>query len=356
LYVRSLGITGRRVAAMLALGVGCAVATPAAYAGSGTPPPLPGPEKPGTNATFGIQPAGPKGVDARSYFTFDATPGAVVVDDVAVTNYSVKPLTLSMYSTDAENTVSGDFALLPQTQQPHDIGGWMTLPPYVVHLNVPARHRVIVPFRLAVPASATPGDHVGGIAVTLTSSVTSPSGQRLRLLQSVGARVFLRVSGPLTPRLAVTHLNVRYHGSVNPAHLGDAVISYVVANTGNVALGGRPHVSVGGLFADKTASHLRDVKLLLPGSSVTEHVTLHGVLPQIVMSAHVSVRALVIPGTSQPPTRSFEASRHFFAIPWALLVLLVALVAVVYVVRVVRERLAATRAVGRHRALEGGAA
>lgn len=353
-YVRSLGITGRRVAAMLALGIGCAVATPAAYAGSN--PPLPGPGKPGTNATFGIQPSGPKGVDARSYFTFNATPGAVVVDNVAVTNYSVKPLVLSMYSTDAENTTSGDFALLPQTQQPHDIGAWMTLPPYVAHLDVPARHRVIVPFRLAVPLSAAPGDHVGGLAVTLTSTVTSPSGQRLRLLQSVGVRVFLRVSGPLTPRLAVTHLKVHYVGSANPVHLGDAVVSYVVANTGNVALGGRPHVSVGGLLTGKTASHLPDVKLLLPGASVAEHVTLRGVLPQVVMSAHVSVRALVIPGTSQPPTRSFDASRHFFAIPWAFLVLLVAAAAAVYAVRVVRERLAAARATGRHRALEGGAA
>jgi hypothetical protein len=341
---------------MLALGTATWVATPAAYAGSKPPPPLPGPGKPGTNATFGIQPSGPKGVDARSYFTFNATAGAVVVDNVAVTNYSTKPLVLSMYATDAENTMSGDFALLPQTQQPRDIGAWLTLPPYVAHLSVPARHRLIVPFRLAVPPSATPGDHVGGVAVTLTSSVTSPSGQRLRLLQSVGARVFLRVSGPLTPRLAVTHLTVHYRGSANPAHRGDAVVSYVVANTGNVALGGRQHVSVGGLFTSDTASHLPDVKLLLPGASVAEHVTLHGVLPQIVMTAHVSVRALVIPGTSQPPTKSFGASRHFFAIPWAFLGLVLGLVIVVSLARVWRTRLAGARSVGRHRALEGGMA
>ncbi|MDQ1748162.1 MAG: hypothetical protein QOD07_2425, partial [Frankiaceae bacterium] len=352
---RLIRSTGRRVAACLALGIVTGVATPtsAAFAAGG---PLPGPQRPGNNATFGIQPAGPKGVDARSYFTFNATPGAVVVDDVAVTNYSVKPLVLSMYSTDAVNTISGDFALLPQTQRPHDIGAWMTLPPYVAHLAVPARHRVIVPFRVAVPPTATPGDHVGGIAVTLTSTVTSPSGQRLRLLQSVGTRLFLRVSGPLTPRLSVTHLSVHYDGSLNPVKLGGAVISYVVTNTGNVALGGRPHVSVSGLLADKTAAHLPDLKLLLPGSSVTEHATLHGVLPQFVMSAHVSVRALVIPGTSQPPTQAFTASRHFLAIPWALLALIAALAFAAFLVRVWRTRLAAARAVGRHRALEGSAA
>lgn len=344
---------GRRVAAVLALVFLTVLAAPASYASS---KPLPGPRNPGTNATFGIQPAGPKGVDARSYFTFNATPGAVVADYVAVTNYSTKPLRLSMYATDAVNTISGDFALLPQTQRPRDVGSWISLPSYAGRLAVPARHRVIVPFRLAVPASATPGDHVGGIAVTLTSSVTSPSGQRLKLLQSVGSRVFLRVSGPLRPRLSITHLQVHYRGSANPVHLGDVVVSYVVTNTGNVALGGRQHVKVQGLFADKTAPRQPDIKLLLPGSSVTEHATIHGVFPQIRMSADVSVRALVIPGSVQPPTKPFTATAGFFAIPWALLLFLVAVAVAVRLAYAWRARLAAAGQGGRHRALGENAA
>ena len=73
-----------------------------------------------------------------------------------------------------------------------------------------------------MPADATPGDHIGVITATLVSSVISKSGQRLHLLQTVGTRIFLRVSGPLHPSLKVTGLAVDYQGTLDPIGTGKA--------------------------------------------------------------------------------------------------------------------------------------
>src|SRR5262245_36465828 len=96
------------------------------------------------NATFGIQPSGPEEPDGRGFFTIAATAGAHVSDHLAVRNYSRSPLTLTLQTSDAVNTPTGDFGLLPAGQPRKDVGAWISLPPSVGPVTVPARGMVVV--------------------------------------------------------------------------------------------------------------------------------------------------------------------------------------------------------------------
>jgi hypothetical protein len=281
--------------------------------------------------TFGVQPAGPKKPDGRGYFSFSVTPGARLEDHFAVTNYSTQRLTLTVHTSDALNTPGGDFALLPPNQSSKDVGTWIKLPASRLTISVPARGFLIVPFSVAIPQNATPGDHVGGVIVTLESFAKTKTGQRYRLLQNVGSRMFVRVSGTLHPGLAVEGVTVRYHGTVNPIGRGRAVVTFTVRNIGNVALGGRQSVRISGLFGfGSSAVALRPLGVLLPGFSVKESAQVRGVVPQVWMTARVSITPLVLPGSVQTVNGPFQASVHFMAIPWIWLAILVLLIVAIW--------------------------
>jgi hypothetical protein len=283
----------------------------------------------GAVVTFGVQPSGPTKADARGYFDFSSTPGGQLVDHIAVTDYAYQPLTLTLHASDALNTAQGAFALAPPNQPAKDVGSWIKFSLPQPTIVVPPRGVRIIEFQLAVPKNATPGDHAGGIVVTLQSIARSKSGQQYQLLQSVGSRLFLRVSGPLHPALAISGLTAQYGGTLNPVGSGHVDISYTVQNTGNVALGGRQNVSVTGLFGSKRSAHgVAPLQLLLPGSSVKEHVKLSDVFPELSMTAHVSIAPLILPGSVQSLPTSYHASTGFRAVPWTLIAIIVVVVAV----------------------------
>lgn len=153
--------------------------------------------------TFGIEPASATKPDGRPDFTFGATPGATLLDHVAVVNYSTVPLALQVYATDALTTTNGSFGLPPVTAAPKTVGTWITLPARVVTVHVPAKSSkapgfVIVPFRLAIPLAATPGDNAGGIVASLQTKGRNSTGQDVILNQRLGTRVFVRIAGALT--------------------------------------------------------------------------------------------------------------------------------------------------------------
>jgi Bacterial protein of unknown function (DUF916) len=287
--------------------------------------------------TFGIQPAGLGVVDGRGYFTYSATPGAHLSDHAAILNYSDKPLTLSVAVTDAVSTSTGGFALLTDDQQAKDVGTWISFPAAMRTITVPARTTAKagerdVPLSVVIPTNASPGDHVGGITVSLQSLAKSPNGSTYKLVQRVGARVFVRVSGPLRPQLTIEKLAAAYGGTLNPFGRGRVTVTYVVHNTGNVALGGAQSVQVSGMFGGtRNATAVAQIPLLLPGFSIPVTVVVPGVFPSFRESATVSISPLKVAGSVLPPAGPWTASTSFWAIPWPLLLLLLLLVLVIVV-------------------------
>ncbi|MEU3980959.1 DUF916 domain-containing protein [Streptomyces sp. NPDC026672] len=340
--------SARRIAAVLAA---CLLAVlPATHASAAAP------GAGGTGrTTFGVQPSAAKKPDARPNFSYGATPGARVTDHIAVFNYGGKPLTLRLYAQDAFTTADGGFDLFAANHRPADAGSWIEVGRSRV--KVPARSRVIVPFTLRIPQKATPGDHVGGIVASLAADATDKKGDRVAVDQRVGARVYLRVAGELTPRLAVEDLRTVYHGTANPFGTGSATITYTLRNTGNVRLAAHQTVSVrDGLGGTARTARPGDLPELLPGDEIHVSTSATGVRPAFRDTTTVTVDPEPVRGDIEqrilPRVTRTEA---FTAVPWALLALVLVLAAIVTfeVIRRRRRRMSRTVSVRSSRTASG---
>ncbi|MER6029689.1 DUF916 domain-containing protein [Streptomyces sp. NPDC001851] len=260
------------------------------------------------NGSWSVYPVASK-IAARPYFYLSADPGQTVTDKVAVQNKTGGPLTFRLYAADAYNTArDGGFAVRTLRERMLGVGVWARVAKSRV--TVPGHRTVTVPFTLRVPEGAEPGDHPGAI-VALDERVDRGSGSlALGVQRAVGARVYLRVSGPTLPALSVGHLHIGHHQPLVPG-LGasTATVSYTLRNTGNVTLDPKVELRARGLFGrtllDRELS--RVPSQLLPGQRVRLTETWSGA-PQLD-------RADVTLTASAPGTRQ-SASASFLALPW----------------------------------------
>lgn len=315
-------VTSSRTVALLLASV-CLLAGTAGAASRPSPTPSYDPNR----ATFGVQPSTATALDRRPYLSYDVTPGSSLADHVAVVNYSVRPLVLKVYATDAFNDDRGGFALLQASVRPTDAGTWIALgtPGGRGAVTVPAQSRAIVPLHLIVPQGASPGDHVAGVIASLSELSKDKNGLNVLLDQRVATRVYIRVAGPLRAGLQVENLHASYRDNWNPIAAGSGVLTFRVHNVGNVKLGGLASVRVSGLLGSTVnGPKLAPIPLLLPGGHVDLRVVVPHVWPELLETATVSVRPLVLPGDADPGLHVYTASTHFWAIPWVILAIVVA--------------------------------
>lgn len=317
--------------------------------------------------TFGIGPAGPERPDQRPYLEYGVQPGSVVLDNVAVVNQSEVPLTLAVYPGDAVNSEGGGLDITQRAQRNQDLGSWVTLGKAVARgtldptsrsqttVTVPpqsartGRGTVIVPVRIAVPADAAPGDHVGGIATALLSRGANPTSQNIDLEQRVVARVYVRVAGPLAPGLSVEVLDADYAGGPGLGTAGTVRITYRITNSGNVRLGAASRVDVRGPFGFAGRSvESETVGELVPGGSAVLTATVPDVRPLIRTSARVVVRAVPAPGAELPDTAVVTARISLWSVTWQLAVVLGVLLVLVVLLLLRRRWRRRRGARGRH--------
>jgi hypothetical protein len=338
----------RRTARALAA---LAVCAPLVLASAGTaaadpsPTPTPPPSVSSTStrgtqpsaATWGVRPATDAGPDDRPNFTFGATRRSVINDHIAVTNVGVQPVTLRLYASDAFNNRDGGFDLLPAATVPVDVGSWVTLGQS--QITIAARATAIVPFRLAVPANATPGDHVGGIVASLSTVATDAHGATVTVDQRVGTRIYLRVTGLLRPALTVEGLTSTYHPSLNPLAPSRVTIGYQIRNSGNVRLSGTQSLTVTTLWGQHiSVPVLPDVAELLPGNTYVVRVEVTGIPAGGLMHAQVRLTPQAVRGDAQNGLIPTERTAWFWVLPWIpLLVLLIIAIIVYLVVRQLRR-------------------
>jgi len=296
-----------------------------------------------SRVSFGIVPALGNGEAARSNFTIAATPGGVAFDQVVAVNYSTAPLSLQVYATDAVETSSGGFSLLPANVTPTGAGAWVSIPPQFATVLVPAKTakapgRVLIPLTIRVPFKAAPGDHVGGIVVSLQTRGTNATGQAVVLDQRVGTRVFIQVSGTLSPKLTLRDIHSSYVGILDPVGRGRVDVGYVLTNSGNVDLAVRQSLSVTGLLGSRRALSLPDVALLLPGASIPEQVEVRGVWPQLLAHEVLTAKPVVLATGRGLPAATASASVWLWTVPWPFVILLIVVAASIYLYRRKRAR------------------
>jgi hypothetical protein len=256
--------------------------TPAAHAAPG-----------GDALTWSVAPSGPKGPNGRPALEYKLDPGATVTDHVAVTNHSKRPLTLRLYANDAFTTAGGGFDLHAANATPTDAGSWIK--PAQPTVTLPASSRIVVPFTLTVPADATPGDHAAGLVASLADAGNDDAGKRVTVDHRVGARVYLRVTGPLRPALDVTDVQINTATSWNPLSLPRVTAAFTIKNTGNVRLTGRPSALIEGPFGlgARTATTTA-IPEILPGGSLRATIVLDAAPPLF----HERLTVAVIPSTA----------------------------------------------------------
>jgi hypothetical protein len=324
--------------------------------------PVPATAQPDPEAiTWGVVPATADGPDGRAVFDYKLDPGAELVDHVAISNHSTEQITVAVYASDAFTTADGGFDLLPAAEPPVGVGSWVTLDSPA--LTIPGRSRVHVPFRLSVPADATPGDHAGGLVASLTSVGSDPAGGAVQVEHRVGARIYLRVTGELRPQLTVERVDAAYEGTWNPFAGGAVTATYTIRNTGNVRLTGVPGIAVAGPFGlCRRSVDGGPLPEILPGDAFTATVRASGILPLVRLTTTVSVSPSAVDGESiEPVPPRAEARTDIWAPPWGqgLLLLLAAAGAVAWWWlrrrrrRVLAAQLAAARAAGLADALSG---
>ncbi|MEU9455623.1 DUF916 domain-containing protein [Streptomyces sp. NPDC048277] len=272
-----------------------------------------GPARAADNGSWSVYPVASK-IAARPYFYLSLDPGETITDKVAVANKTGTPLTFRLYAADAYNTArDGGFAVRTVKERMRGVGAWARVAK--TRVTVPPHQTVTVPFTLRVPQGAEPGDHPGAI-VALDEKVDPGAGSlALGVQRAVGARVYLRVSGPTLPAIAVEHVHISHHQPWVPG-LGNstATVSYTLHNTGNVTLDPKVRLRAEGLFGRTLLS--RDLtgipSELLPGESVRLTARWRGA-PQLDWG-DVTLTA------SATGTRE-SASASFLALPWLVVAL-----------------------------------
>lgn len=232
----------------------------------------------GVVQSWALAPAGsadPGEAGNRPNLSYELDPGAELTDAITLYNFSNVPLTFRIYATDAINNEDGQFDLIPGDQEPTDVGTWITLPQS--NITVAAGSQATMPITLKVPASASPGDHVGAILASNAADGTQPDGKVVVLDRRTGSRVYIRVAGALTPDLAIENVNTSYTPSLNPFG-GRAEVTYRLQNRGNVRLSGAHTVSISGPFGvAKKRIPAEDLPEVLPGEGVTLRASFDGI-------------------------------------------------------------------------------
>ncbi|RKR89447.1 uncharacterized protein DUF916 [Micromonospora pisi] len=262
----------------------------------------------------------------RSSFSYGVNPGGLVEDAMVVANRGPVPLDLAVYAADGFTTDAGQLDLLAKDGKSVGIGAWVHAAGGSVKIQ-PGKSAE-VPFKVTVPANATPGDYVGGIVTSLTQADTA---EGINVDRRLGIRIKLRVGGELKPSLVIEDLHVGYSGSSNPFSKGDATVTYKIHNTGNATLSAQQTVSVSGPFGwlRVDAGKIASPPELLPGESRNVTVPVHGVSPALRLAATATLTPLLTdPSGSTTSLDPVHATAHGWAAPWPLLLLIVVLIVV----------------------------
>ena len=257
---------------------------------------------------FAVQPSGPDGPGDRDWFTYTLQPGDVFGDTVAISNLSDVPIRFLIYSTDAISVAdTAGFAALKDTEVPVDVGTWIQLA--ANEYTVEPGKRIDVPFSITVPEDAEPGDHAGAILAVNADRVSvdpgsAPEGITFDVRHRLGARVYVRVGGPVAPALRIDELAVQRDAD-------QATVHWEVSNTGNLRLAPTAEVHITGWLGRTVATApVQTLPELLPGANFVGASIVSGLPSYEPLTAHLEVRAEGV---------ETERSKQFAGYPWLLI-------------------------------------
>ncbi|CAL8978953.1 hypothetical protein PROP_02650 [Propionicimonas sp. T2.31MG-18] len=270
---------------------------------------------------IGISPVNAQGrPDGRSRFSYTVDPGRRVTDHVRISNEGTTRLKITVFATDAYNDDKGDFALRGEGDEKTGASDWVRFDGRKkLVLTLGRGESRTVPFTVAIPSDATPGDHPTGVL----ASATTPG--QVTVERRIANRMYVRVSGDLQPLLTLSSFSGTYNCGWNPFD-GSITTTATITNSGNVALEGVLTLSGSTWFGIGTGQVVRqELNEILPGNTATVTLDLKGV-PQVGYATTTLLLQGGISGDAPDPGPLPVITRDAFvlAVPWLLLLVLAA--------------------------------
>lgn len=267
--------------------------------------------------TWSVRPGDENGEDGRAWAEWAADPGQSRTEYMVVTNHGDNAVEFRLSSADGYFTDAGRFNMLPADHESVAAGTWIELPESV---TVPAGAAEVVPFTVAVPDAAEPGDHAAGVAASVHSTGQGEVGVESR----VGFRVMTRVLGDLAPALGLT-ASATYTGDANPFEAGTVEVAYELGNTGNTRLSAQPQISLSGpLGLRELTTRGEEIAEIAPGETRRGTVRFSDAWPLVAYD--VSVVAQPLPVSDELSFDGAErgsARTTVLAMPWPQIIVLV---------------------------------
>ena len=211
-----------------------------------------------------VAPAHPDPGDpaTRSYFVNTVAPGGTAGDQVRVSNGGDATLHLYVSAVDGLTGATSGSVYGNRQDPVHRWGAWLT--PAVTTLTLQPRATTLIGVLVRVPTDASPGDHLGGIAVEDARPATSRGSFEVTTVVRTVVGVLVKVPGP-----AAFHLTVS-GASLEPFNQQLHLTTVSIRLTDDGRLLGKPAVTVD--LAGPGGYHRtlrRQLDTILPGDSIT---------------------------------------------------------------------------------------
>ncbi|MEO7804936.1 MAG: DUF916 domain-containing protein [Actinomycetota bacterium] len=216
------------------------------------------------------------------YFVIETTPGSKVTQNVALRNDDAKPLTLELAGVDAITGHLGGASYNLSTEPRKVVGAWITFGRPSVTLA--PGESALAPFDVNVPADATPGEHLGGISISLVGNSASPTpgkstgtGASIALKTRRIIAVQVNTPGDATPKLTIT--------GVQPAARPDGLYLEVsITHEGRGLTKGKGSIEVSGGFQKSF-----DLDTFVPATSIRYPIKWRTDAPSGKFTVHVEI-------------------------------------------------------------------
>lgn len=220
-------------------------------------------QPPGVSPLFGLRPGlFGKTTLEKGHYQFAVKPGASVDDSVEVLNLITRPLTLTLYGIDLDQSGSAVSAKQP-TERQKGVGRWILLERTQVQLG--PKDSIKVPFSVSVPEDVSAGDHLGAVMASTTAGEGRPG--TLTVESRVGLTVRVRIPGKAILDGELGPLRISNTG-------GDRRFSIEVRNGGTLLFNvdGRIEIIEGSEVVDTLQLSPKDIYVIADGRARLEAV------------------------------------------------------------------------------------
>ena len=179
------------------------------------------------SGSIGGRPANPDPSNARTQSIFVKTiqPGASVEDAVQIVNNTGVKKSILVYATDSVVSSGGAFACAQAADEQKNVGQWIKVSQSTIDID--ANGTIKVPFTVAAPANAEPGEQNGCIIIQEQKESNFQTGVSLNFRTAI--RVAILLPGDIKKEISTQGLTTSQKN-------GKVIVSPSVKNTGNVSV------------------------------------------------------------------------------------------------------------------------